>query len=662
MLTRRAFGAALGFAVAARPAETLDVGGDFRGELDRYLRLLARNQLTARATKIAGIDNAAEVRERQAFVRRWMLDAIGGLPDKTSLNARVTGTLERDGYRVENLVYESLPNFFVTANVYVPTGTGPFPAVLGVAGHSDSGKAISTYQHVWISLAKRGFLVLAFDPPGQGERSEYFDPGTGKSKVGIGTREHMMAGLQCLLTGTTFARYEIADGVRAIDYLLTRPDVDSKRIAVAGNSGGGTQAAYLAVVEPRLAAAVTSCYITSWETLWDGPGPQDSEQVFPNFLHDGLDFGDFLVSFAPRPILMTTAVRDFFPIAGARATYAEAERLFRVADAPGRAGYFEYDDGHGWSQPRREAAYRWLSKWLQDREDEGREPPHATEDEKLLNVTPTGQVATSFGGETVQSLNWALARKTHANRSALRAKAPELRQLIRNRLRMGSVTLAPDAEESGSVEVNGIGVGKLRLRTDRDARVPALLILPPSEKPFGAVIWIDEAGKSAAMHDLLGIVNAGEAVLAVDVRGCGESAVVPSAKGGYSAEYARAMRAVLVGKTLTGLQVTDALAAFEYLRGLPRVDARRIRIAGRGTGGVVARIAGALEPRIAAVSAERSLTSWMEMARSRIHRVPASLVVPGVLRDFDLPDLARLIAPRPLTISAPIDAEGLPTG
>jgi cephalosporin-C deacetylase-like acetyl esterase len=588
-----------------------------------------------------------------------MVGAIGGLPEKTPLNARVTGTLEREGYRVEKLVYESIPNFFVTANVYVPAATGPFPAVVGVAGHSDSGKAIATYQHVWISLAKRGFLVLAFDPPGQGERSEYFDPGTGKSKVGIGTREHMMAGLQCLLTGTTFARYEIADGVRAVDYLLTRSDVDPKRIAVAGNSGGGTQAAYLAVMEPRLAAAVTSCYITSWETLWDGPGPQDSEQVFPDFLHDGLDFGDLLLSFVPKPILMTTAVRDFFPIAGARATHAEADRLFRVADAPGRAGYFEYDDGHGWSQPRREAAYRWLTRWLQNRDDEGREPQHSTEDEKLLNVTPTGQVATSFGGETVQSLNWILAQQVYAKRSALSAKPDELRRLIQTRLHMDSTIRDPDAEEAGSLELNGIPITKLRLRTEKAVQVPALLMLPKDLTPAGAVIWIDDAGKSAAIHELLPIVNAGEAVLAVDVRGYGESSVAPAVRGGYSADYARAMRALLVGRTLTGLQVTDALAAFEYLRGLSRIDARRIRIAGRGGGGVVARIAGALEPRIAAVAAERSLVSWMEMARSRTHRVPASLVVPGVLRDFDLPDLATLIAPRPLSISAPVDAEGM---
>ena len=134
--------------------------------------------------------------------------ALGEFPEtKTPLNPRITGTLDRGDYRVEKLVFESLPGFYVTANVYVPkTGKPPYPAVLGVAGHSTNGKASSTYQHGWIGMAKRGILVLAYDPPGQGERSEYLDPSTGKSRTGIGVPEHIMAGLQCLLTGGNIAR------------------------------------------------------------------------------------------------------------------------------------------------------------------------------------------------------------------------------------------------------------------------------------------------------------------------------------------------------------------------------------------------------------------------------------------------------------------------
>ena len=271
--------------------------------VDGYLTGIAKGQWEARAARVAAIRTPAEVRARQDYIRKTLLEEIGGLPGKTPLNARIRGTLDRGGYRIEKLIYESQPHYYVTANVYVPaTGKPPFPAVLGTAGHSLDGKAYDGYQRVWISLAKRGILVLAYDPPGQGERLEYLDRATGKGLLGGGgTGEHTMAGAQCLLTGTNIARYFIWDGIRAFDYLLTRPDVDPQRIGVAGNSGGGTQSSYLAAFEPRLAAAAPSCYLTSWEKLWAGSGPQDAEQDFAGFLKDGLDFPDFLIAFAPKP-------------------------------------------------------------------------------------------------------------------------------------------------------------------------------------------------------------------------------------------------------------------------------------------------------------------------------------------------------------------------
>lgn len=210
-----------------------------QGSVDGFLTEVAKQCWEERAAAVARIRTPDEVAARQAYIRKKVLEALGGFPtEKTPLNARITGTLERDGYRVEKLIYESLPRFYVTANLYLPTtGSPPYPAVLGASGHSANGKAMEAYQRVWISLAKRGFVVLAWDPPGQGERYEYFDAVRGKPRFGS-TAEHTMAGVQCLLTGSNFARYELWDAVRGLDYLLTRPDVDPKRIGVAGNSGG----------------------------------------------------------------------------------------------------------------------------------------------------------------------------------------------------------------------------------------------------------------------------------------------------------------------------------------------------------------------------------------------------------------------------------------
>ncbi|MGH9720932.1 MAG: alpha/beta hydrolase family protein [Bryobacteraceae bacterium] len=613
------------------------------GMVDRYLTQIAMEQLEARRARVAQIRTPAAVAERQAYIRRTLIEEIGGFPEKTALNARITGKLDRDGYTVEKLIFESQPRYYVTASVFVPKeGKGPFPAVLGAAGHSLDGKAATLYQHAWIALAKRGFVVLAYDPPGQGERLEYFDPATGKSRLpGGGTGEHSMAGLQCLLTGTNVARWFIWDGIRAFDYLLTRSDVDPQRIAVAGNSGGGTQSAYLAAFEPRLAAAAPSCYITSWEKLWSGPGPQDGEQVFANFLKDGLDFPDFLIAFGPKPIHMATAIQDYFPIDGARATYAEAKRLFEVMGAGDRAGYFEFDDKHGWSQPRREATYRWFTRWLQERQDDGREPEVKADTPKELQSSETGQVATTFpNAETVQSMNAALAEKLFAKRAG--AGGANIAALVSARLGVAPVRGVPEWDDRGAVEHEGYRIEKIEIRPEPGIIVPALAFVPsggPSRKP--AVLYINPAGKAAdggvggSIHT---IVRAGNIVLAIDPRGWGESAAPQMNK--------TAMRALLVGKTMVGMQTGDVLRGFEYLHARRDVDRQRISIIGKRNGGVVALLAAALEPRIARVACEKSPASYIDIVRAKMHQGISELVVPGVLRDFDLPDVVASLRPR----------------
>jgi cephalosporin-C deacetylase-like acetyl esterase len=580
-------------------------------------------------------------------VRSTILKEIGGFPQRTALKARTTGRLQRDGYSVEKIIYESQPRFYVTANVYVPAaGTRPFAAVLGTAGHSLEGKAIDTYQRMWIALVKRGFLVLAIDPPGQGERLEYLDPALGRSRVGFGTREHDMAGAQCFLTGTSVARWEIWDGIRGIDYLLTRPDVDPKRVAVIGNSGGGTQSAYLAALDSRLAAAAPSCYITSWKKLWFAPGPQDAEQDFAGFIRDGLDFSDFLVSFAPRPIRMLTATRDFFPIEGAHAAFAEAKRQFNLIGAEDRISIFEYDDTHGWSKPRREATAAWLERWLHNRQDDGSEPAFSTIPPAELNCTPTGQVASSLGGETIRSMNRAIAEQMFAHRTALHTSAAELRRLVARRLALPTLRGAPAVTPAGSVARAGYRIDKIALDTDSGIVVPALLFVP--ENVHGrapARLLLDPRGKQAAAGvggEAEALAHQGSFVLVPDLSGWGESGA-PKGKSGYTGDWQTAMRALLVGKNLPGMQTYDALRAFDYLANRPDIDPSRISVSGNGDGSIIAVFTAVVEPRLHASLGAAPVPSYMEAVRAEMPSGLASRVIPGVLADFDIPDLTALL-------------------
>ena len=644
----------------------LAVGGDYPKQFERWLTRQAEKHWDQRERTISALSTAAAVKARQEYVRRTARELIGGLPEgKTPLKAQVKSgsPVAGDGYRVENIIFESLPGFQVTANLYLPTrGPQPFPAVLGVAGHSVNGKASSTYQTAFIGFAQRGIAVLAYDPPGQGERLEILDPVSGKSRAGIGVPEHQMAGLQCLLTGSSIARYEIHDGIRAVDYLLTRPEIDPKRIAVAGNSGGGTQAAYLAVLEPRLAGVVSSCYMTRWRELWPGPGPQDAEQVWPEFISRGLDFGDFALAAAPRPFLMTTAIRDYFPIDGARATFKQTQRLFDLLAGGEKMGYFEFDDTHGWSKPRRQAANRWLEKWLLGKDTDGVEGEILTEEESKLYATPTGQVATSGGAgtvhETVQSLN----RKLAAELRAARDKRAEPVTVARIKQVIGYREPAPgppSATVRGKTALDGYQVEKLELAVEGGITIPALLYYQSlAEPPARAWVYASGAGK-AGDEDIVELVRAGQVVLAVDPRGSGEG-YRAGGVGGYSGPYQLAARTWLLGRNLVEMQVADLLMAHRYLRS--RIGDRRVGLLAKGTLGPAAIFAAALDPGFGQLVVERSVLSYGAIVNAALHSQQESAVVPGILKHFDLPDVLRTLVPRRVTLVSPVTPNQLSPG
>ncbi len=190
------------------------------------------------------------------MIQTKVWECIGGKPENTPLNAVVTGIIEREKYRIEKLVFESQPGFFVTAHLYLPkSGAKPCPAILAPLGHYPEGKVARSYQTVFQNLARKGYAVLAFDPPGQGERLQYLDH-SGSKSLYMPTGEHDRFGWPALLVGSSAAQIEAWDGIRAVDYLVSRPEIDTTRIGCCGHSGGGTQAMFLCALEPRIKAAV----------------------------------------------------------------------------------------------------------------------------------------------------------------------------------------------------------------------------------------------------------------------------------------------------------------------------------------------------------------------------------------------------------------------
>src|SRR5262249_51289389 len=335
-----------------------------RKMLYRYELAEAQKLFDARRQAVAQLKTADDIAARQKLLKAKFLEALGGFPAKTPLNPQITGRIQKDDYAVEKVIYESRPNHHVTANLYLPLkGKPPFPGVLVPCGHSANGKAAEAYQRACILMAKHGMAVLCYDPIGQGERIQLLDK-LGKPAIAGSTSEHSMVGVGALLVGKSTATYRIWDGIRSLDYLAARPEVDAKRLGCTGNSGGGTLTAYLMALDERIVCAAPSCYITSLERLFATIGPQDAEQNITGQVAFGMEHADYLTLPAPRPTLVCTATRDFFDIQGSWTTFREASRIYSKLGYGERVAMFEYDDTHGFSKPRREAAARWMARWL----------------------------------------------------------------------------------------------------------------------------------------------------------------------------------------------------------------------------------------------------------------------------------------------------------
>jgi len=641
---------------------------DVHGMLPAYLKEKAFALIDARGRAIARISTMDDLKARQRYWREHMLSYLGGLPERTPLNARTVGTLDRGDYRIEKIVFESRPNFFVTANLYLPkSGSAPYPAILFPLGHERGAKAHQAWQRCLAGLARRGFAALAWDPLGQGERIQMYDEDLHDSKMSGGsTVEHTVLGMQCLLTGTHIAQYTIWDGIRALDYLLSRPEVDAKRVGCTGNSGGGTHTAYLSGLDDRIQVAAPSCYITSWRRMLESIGPQDAEQVFPLWLKDGLDYPDYLYAFGGKPFLMLTAIRDFFPIGGARASFAEAQQVYAKLGLGANIAMFEADDGHGYSKPRREAGYRWFTRWLQGAENSEPEAPLTLATYEELQCTRTGQVQTEFAeAADVFSLNRKLAAQLRANRKP----SPEsVRQHARELTHYEAASGPVRITRFGQVERPEYRVEKLTYESEPGISIPALVFVPKSgEARKPAVVFADAGGKSAAAAEAAQLAAKGYIVLAPDLRGFGETQP-PLDRRDYFVrafgDYENTLTALIIGKTMAGMRASDLVRGVDLLAARNDVDASRIAVTGRAAAAIPALLAALFDDRIRSLALDGMLASYELVVNERIHQGIADQFIPSALKYFDLPDVIAAIAPRQVAVFNGVNPLGqeLPVG
>jgi cephalosporin-C deacetylase-like acetyl esterase len=563
---------------------------------------------------------------------------IGGFPEPAGTpRVQTTGTVEGDDYLVEKLVYESLPGYFVPALLYKPKKTDSrLPAVLSPCGHSTVGKAEATYQILHINLVKRGYVVLTYDPVGQGERSQFWDAEKGRSRFNLDCGEHAVLGNPLYLIGSSLARFRIWDGLRGLDYLVSRRDVDPKRIGCVGNSGGGTLTAYIAALDARVAAAAICCYITTLprrmgNRIQEDPSADPEQDIF-GFVSEGIDHAGLLALLAPRPTLLGTARFDFFPIEGARESFAEAKRLFAVLGAEDRIERVEAQARHGLSPPLRQGVYRWFDRWLAGRPDREPTPEFAVRPRTArdLLVCADGQVNRTFSSRPLLPLALEeFERKPKPPKAAIAA-------ILR---------LDPELADPRIDQVTG---GEQRSKT-------IVLCVNGNETRD----WREEAGFLDSLR------KSGHAVFIVDPRGAGRSRTALTTRWNDYAdplsgvEENIAYNAFLVGKSLVGMRVADVIAAVGRLREKLKPD--QIVVCGRRDGALTALLAAAVEPSITHVAVEELRLSFRSLFSARGTPINAASILPAMLERLgDVSDILKLIAPRKVLISTGVGEEQRP--
>jgi len=631
--------------------------------MSNYLRRHAGQKFDDWKAQYEQRKNPEQIAAYQKHLREKFIDAIGGLPERTPLNPQVTGVIQLDDYRVEKIIFESQPKHYVSALLFLPDADKykpPYPGVLVPCGHSANGKAHDAYQTMGALLALNGMAGLVFDPIDQGERSQM----PSQLPRLAGTRAHTMLGIGSILLGRNTATFEIWDGMRAIDYLQSRPEIDPKRIGCTGNSGGGTQTSYLMSLDDRIVAASPSCYITGFERLLDTIGPQDAEQNIYGQLEFGMDHADYLMMQAPMPILICAATEDFFDITGVWNSFRYAKRLYTRMEFAERIELLENDAGHNYNRLQRQGVVRWMSRWLLNKDVPITEPEIKLLSDEEVQCAPDGQVMNIDGARSTYDLNRDFEKDLDGRRKKLWTDGNQAELLNEVRNIAGIRRLAelpePKVTNSGIVERNGYQIKKMILAPEDGIYLPALIFVPKTSTGQPPVLYIHEQGKAndaAPDGPIETMVKAGKRVLAVDVRGTGETQQGKQGQlsGAAGPDWKDVFTAYLLGRSYVGMRAEDILVCARFIK---QEQAEPIELIAAGNVTIPALHAAALEPELfGSVSLTGLLSSWsnvIELGRSFNQQVNA---VHGALKTYDLPDLATTLGDK-LIIKEPLNALG----
>ena len=640
------------FRVLEQPARTM---------MSDYLTAIVDEQFVERSALLAGLKTAEDWDRHVALIKKSMAEWTGPLPERTPLRARITGRINRDKYTVEKVLFESRPNFLVSANLYIPGGySDPRPAVLNVIGHSSAGKATEKVQRRAIAQARKGFVTLVVDCIGQGERQVEDYARFGKPPGNA----HQIVGTQAFIAGTHVFNFMVWDVIRAVDFLVSRPEVDPKRIACTGCSGGGMMTTYVLAFEHRIAVAVPACNPCTWSHRVHADLSTDHEQVFFGAFAAGIDpRGDPLFCQVPKPLLINATSDDNLnPPSGVWELSTWLYKAYSAHGAPHKFQTSMVKAPHGYNKEQREVAYAWMLQWAGGDASDFREEDFAVEKEKDTWCTPEGNVYRQSDSREPHDL---VLEYFESHRPPREKTRTELKASIKKVLGLQDSAWKHQAEVgeirrlgfSPPIKRAGAGptlqVTPVTIIPENGIVLPAVRIESLEKRTDGPVIiYLNDKGKDSLVSEefiLQTLLERGCRVFAVDLRGTGETS--PGQEGKFWD--------FLAGRPTFGQRVADVRSVVRYLS-RSGANGKEIHVWARGMSAVYAALAATLEEGIEGMVLEEPLLTFEQVVTTKVPAYRHEVILPGVLQEFDLPQVYQALCPMKMAVINPLTGDKSP--
>ena len=596
-----------------------------------------------RRRRMASLQTPEDVRRYQQELRQKLAEAWRFPQECGPLRPRIVGVLDFPEYIIEKVIFDSRPDFPVCCSLYLPKRRrSRCPGILELLGHAPDGKSCPEYQAGAIALCRRGCVVLLPDPIGQGERTQYPE----HPEI-FNCREHNLLNRRMLPLGDCFGAWRLHDARRCLDYLLTRPEVDSRRLGVMGNSGGGTMTTLLNAVDERLSAAAPNCYITRWWRNVENELPVDAEQIPFGMAADGGDMADLLLVAAPRPVLISGEKNDFFDIRGTREVFAEVQRIYTILGYPERVQLWVGEGSHGFNLAAREQTYKFFQQCFSLPAVSPREEPWQAVPKEQLDCFPAGQVSAYPGARNISAF---LAEDLQRLQAARGQRSPaELRQALRRKLGIAAVRV-PHYRQLRPIYV---GDGRLfaRYALQSEPGILTTLCLAADNQSFFHLpaaerteLYIPHQDSKSELQKR--VLQPGELLFGLDYRGVGESTPAGCDQTPtrdffqlYQFDYHYDSLSQLLGESYLGGRVRDILAAIKLLR---QAGNQNIILTAAGIGKIPALLVAFLSPGKVKLALPEDSGSYAEQVLKECNDWPQSMHLKGILEITDLPEILQL--------------------